>query len=327
MPKPLTISIAMCTYNGERFLQEQLDSFLAQTRLPDELVVCDDGSQDGTVAILEAFAAQAPFPVRLFINPQNLGFSKNFEKAISLCQGDIIALSDQDDVWLPEKLEYFEKIFLDNPIIGLVFCDAIMVDEDLNPLGYSVWDYYGFNFKYSLTFKPGEFTEILFKRSAIAGAMVAFRTVVRDFIVSSANGWVYDQWIPFAASIHVGVAATPKKLNIYRQHGGQCCGLKLYNSIDSFKISISFSRDHYNNLAKKWTNALSHLKSNNKSIVNNKILCAIERKIDHLKTRAQMPRERLKRFPIIFVELITGRYKKFSSGWKSALKDFFWQLG
>jgi len=99
-----TVSVALCTYNGAAYLGEQLDSIVAQSRPPDELVVCDDGSTDGTVGLLQAFVPEAPFPVRLYRNERNRGFAKNFERAISLCTGDFIALSDQDDVWKPEKL-------------------------------------------------------------------------------------------------------------------------------------------------------------------------------------------------------------------------------
>ena len=81
-----TISIAMCTYNGEKFLSEQLASILRQSYLPDELVICDDKSQDGTTSIIEEFAAKAPFPVRLYKNEVNLGYKKNFEKAACLCR-------------------------------------------------------------------------------------------------------------------------------------------------------------------------------------------------------------------------------------------------
>ena len=95
-----TLSVAMCTYNGSRHLSEQLESIGTQTRLPDELVICDDCSSDDTIRIIERFSASAPFAVRLEINTQNLGSTKNFEKAIRLCQGDLIALADQDDVWL-----------------------------------------------------------------------------------------------------------------------------------------------------------------------------------------------------------------------------------
>src|SRR5213080_381833 len=99
-----TLSVALCTYNGAAYLGEQLDSIVAQSRPPDELVVCDDGSTDETVEVLETFLAEAPFPVRLQRNEANLGFVKNFEQAISLCTGDFVALSDQDDVWMPGKL-------------------------------------------------------------------------------------------------------------------------------------------------------------------------------------------------------------------------------
>src|SRR5258708_37621369 len=102
--KEQLLSVAMCTYNGARFLPEQLESIAAQTKLPDELVVCDDRSTDGSVEIIRSFAQRAPFEIRLDINANNLGSTKNFEKAIGLCQGEIIALADQDDVWCPQKL-------------------------------------------------------------------------------------------------------------------------------------------------------------------------------------------------------------------------------
>jgi glycosyltransferase involved in cell wall biosynthesis len=105
----------MCTYNGSRHLKSQLDSISAQTRLPSELVICDDASSDDTVPIIEQFAASVPFRVRLDVNAQNLGSTKNFEKAIQKCKGDLIALSDQDDVWLPRKLEVLEAEFQSKP--------------------------------------------------------------------------------------------------------------------------------------------------------------------------------------------------------------------
>ena len=92
-------SVAMCTYNGARFLGAQLASVAAQARAPDELVVCDDRSTDETARVVEEFAAAAPFRVRLHVNERNLGTTRNFERAVSLCEGDLIALSDQDDVW------------------------------------------------------------------------------------------------------------------------------------------------------------------------------------------------------------------------------------
>ena len=91
-------SIALCTYNGEKFLREQLDSIALQTLLPDELVACDDRSCDSTMEILQEFRERVSFPVHIHQNEENLGSTKNFEKAIKLCSGDIIALCDQADV-------------------------------------------------------------------------------------------------------------------------------------------------------------------------------------------------------------------------------------
>ena len=129
------VSIALAAYNGQRYIREQLDSFAAQTRLPDQLIVCDDGSNDRTVAIVEEFAASAPFPVTLTRNPKRLGYSDNFERAISLCDGDVIFLSDQDDVWFPEKIATALEAFAANPAAQVVINDQILTDEWLRHRG------------------------------------------------------------------------------------------------------------------------------------------------------------------------------------------------
>ncbi|MFT5276204.1 MAG: glycosyltransferase involved in cell wall biosynthesis, partial [Saprospiraceae bacterium] len=127
----MKISIALTTYNGAAYLQAQLNSYLVQERLPDELVVCDDVSTDETVTILEAFKKTAPFQVRVIINELNLGFTKNFEKALLNCSGDLVFLSDQDDVWYPEKILVVVKAFLQNPDKYLLIHDGDLVDENL----------------------------------------------------------------------------------------------------------------------------------------------------------------------------------------------------
>lgn len=131
----MKISIALATYNGAAYLRGQLDSYIAQERPPDELVVCDDASSDNTVFILESFKKNAPFQVRLINNKTNLGFTKNFEKALSRCTGDLIFLSDQDDVWFPEKIRFVEKAFIENPDKWLLVHDGELVDEKLVSYG------------------------------------------------------------------------------------------------------------------------------------------------------------------------------------------------
>src|SRR5581483_2986961 len=127
----MTLSIVMATFNGAAHLPRQLRSLAAQERLPDELVVSDDGSTDQTATILHGFAEQAPFPVRLLTNDRPLGSTANFEVAIAAATGDIIAPCDQDDVWYPEKLKRIEAAFDATPRPSLVFSDADVVDEQL----------------------------------------------------------------------------------------------------------------------------------------------------------------------------------------------------
>ena len=129
------VSIAMATYTGERYIREQLDSFAAQSRLPDELIICDDGSNDRTVAIVEEFAAAAPFPVTISRNPERLGYSDNFARAIAKCAADVVFLSDQDDVWFADKIAYVMAAFDAAPDAEVVINDQVLTDEKLQHSG------------------------------------------------------------------------------------------------------------------------------------------------------------------------------------------------
>lgn len=129
------LSIAMATYNGAQFLETQLRSFLDQSRRPDQLVACDDGSSDETVAILEEFGRAAPFEVKVQRNPQNLGHEGNFGQAIALAEGDIILLADQDDRWDAGKLATVEQEFERHAEALLIVNDVRMTDGELNPTG------------------------------------------------------------------------------------------------------------------------------------------------------------------------------------------------
>ncbi|MEY4711793.1 MAG: hypothetical protein RIS88_1243 [Pseudomonadota bacterium] len=127
---PATVSIALCTYNGERFLDLQLQSLLAQTVQPEELVVCDDASSDRSLEIVEAFARQAPFPVRVWRNSQNLGYVRNFEQAIGHCSQDLVFLCDQDDLWDPRKIEIIKSVFESEPEVGLCLHDFVRINAE-----------------------------------------------------------------------------------------------------------------------------------------------------------------------------------------------------
>jgi glycosyltransferase involved in cell wall biosynthesis len=129
-----TISIALATFNGGAYIQEQLDSLASQLLLPMELVVSDDGSNDQTIDLIQNFSRVAPFPVKLVQNRERLGYGLNFLNAASLCAGSHIAFCDQDDVWLPQKIARISSI-LQSGSFDLVAHSAKVVDRQLNLLG------------------------------------------------------------------------------------------------------------------------------------------------------------------------------------------------
>jgi glycosyltransferase involved in cell wall biosynthesis len=130
-----TVSIALASYNGARFIEAQLRSFADQTRPPDQVVIRDDGSTDDTAAIVARFAETAPFTIDFQRNPERCGYTRNFEGAVAACSGDIIFLSDQDDVWLPNKLQTILDAFVQHPRHQVIVNDQILTDGDLNHTG------------------------------------------------------------------------------------------------------------------------------------------------------------------------------------------------
>lgn len=124
----------MATYNGARFLGRQLESFSQQTLLPSELIVCDDGSTDATVSIVNEFARSAPFPVRVVENPARIGYTANFLQAARMCRGNLIALSDQDDEWLPAKFERVLQASRESDALLFAHAEEWM-DENGKPMG------------------------------------------------------------------------------------------------------------------------------------------------------------------------------------------------
>lgn len=131
----MKISIAMATYNGAKYLREQLESFNTQIRKPDELVVCDDASTDETIDILNEYKSNVSFDMQVYVNPANLGYVQNFNKALSLCTGDFVFLSDQDDVWFKDKISTLAEEAAQDLHSVVFMNDAELTLQDLTPTG------------------------------------------------------------------------------------------------------------------------------------------------------------------------------------------------
>lgn len=316
------LSVAMCTYNGAKYLQEQLDSIAAQSRLPDELVVCDDGSTDATLQILENFQKKFLFTVRVYHNETRLGPTKNFEKVITLCEGDIIALSDQDDVWMPHKLERLEEMLKKHPEAGYVFSDALVVDEMLCPLGYTMWENISFTARQRKCFKQGYQIEVLLKYNVVTGATMAFRAELRDWILPISEKWVHDAWIALVVSATSARGIfIEEPLIKYRQHFGQVIGGEKIGLLERFQRALSTKAEAYSFEKNKFLQVLTRIISIEG--VNRNIRVLIEAKIQHLGARHTLYEcASLEGAKIVLQELLVGRYHKFSS-YKSVAKDLF----
>jgi glycosyltransferase involved in cell wall biosynthesis len=218
------ISVALCTYNGERFLSRQLASMQQQTRLPDEVVICDDCSTDSTIEILQDFAASAWFPVKITRNELNLGFVANFERAIRLCQGDLIALSDQDDIWDPMRLQRSEQEFLAHPEVGLVFSDADIIDDQDQLTGARLWQNFGFEGERKQRLLAGDYT-VLVRNRFVTGATIMFRSRLCENCLPFGSGWLHDEWLAPSAAAVANVLPIDSPLIRYRKHTSQQVGL------------------------------------------------------------------------------------------------------
>ena len=319
------VSIAMCTYNGAENVLAQLQSFATQTKLPDELVICDDASTDATVEIVRKFILDAPFPVHLLVNEWNLGFASNFAQALNKCSGDIIFLSDQDDVWMPEKLQEFVDVFSKNPTVGLVFCDALLVDAHLTSLGQT-WGqsrHFGKRHQKALTGVNGGSIILKDPTWMAAGATMAFRAVHRACVEPIPAGWTHDAWIATVVSAYSQVALIPEPLNQYRQHAMQVYGASASsNAKKSQALARGASSDHFNATVMRYQQLQDRLASCGRSISAEKFSRLVQMKLTHWRSRLEIRQcSLLRQSWLILQELVSLRYLRYSQGWKSCALD------
>ncbi|MDW8262939.1 MAG: glycosyltransferase family 2 protein [Phycisphaerales bacterium] len=315
------MSIAMCTYNGADYLRPQLESFLAQSRRPDELVVCDDGSSDQTVEILREFARAAPFPVRIFENRTNIGLHANFAQAFARASGEIVLFSDQDDLWQPQKLARFEQEFAASPTVGLVFCDARVVDRQLQPLGHTHWDTVHFCERCRAIVRQGRAFELLLRHSFVAGATMGVASRLRPALLPVPAPWPFDGWVAVAASALAETRIIEQTLNEYRQHPTQAIGGRRKGLWRRYVEARRAVDERYHLRVAEMADSLKRRLLEQGVPASDQRILLVEAKATFARQRAAMRRSILKRYPLLIGQLLRGRYHQFGQGWRSAAMD------
>jgi len=201
------ISICITTYNGEKYLKDQLDSLVKQSIKPYEVILQDDCSIDKTVEIAKTYKDK--LNLNIIINEANLGFKKNFELVLSKATGDLIAPCDQDDIWLENKLEILASQIGD---YSLAYSNSLLVDSDGNSLNKRISDRLKNNFTDTDT--PINF---IYANSISAHAML-FKKELLKYIFPFPQVMYFDAWIGAVASSFGGVKYVDIDLVQYRQH-------------------------------------------------------------------------------------------------------------
>jgi glycosyltransferase involved in cell wall biosynthesis len=228
----LSISVAMATYNGGAHLGDQLRSVAVQTRLPDEIVVGDDRSSDDTLRVVDEFACLSGLKFQVHVNAERLGSTQNFVQVFSRCTGDIIVLSDQDDIWRPDRLAKIESAFINNPHASYVFSNGWLIDEADRPLGRSLWEAALFSAKELALFRGGKGTDVLLRHNVVTGAAMAVRRSALAKAIPIGHGWIHDYWLAWILETSGGGVPIDEPLISYRQHAAQQVGL--------FRLSLPF---------------------------------------------------------------------------------------
>jgi glycosyltransferase involved in cell wall biosynthesis len=235
----IKVSVALCTYNGERYLGDLLDSLCSQKAIPFELVVSDDCSTDSTIQLINDFKHSAPFNIRILINKNRRGVIQNFENALSACNGEYIALCDQDDVWKQDKFEILLKVIGqmgNKPGHGpyFVHTDLDLTDSQLNKTGVSFLEHQGLRPPEEHQYKT------LIAQNYIPGCSTLFSRDLLEYALPIPEAAVmHDWWLALIASMAGEIRYEPSRTVLYRQHEGNVLGSEARFSIATLRKIIA----------------------------------------------------------------------------------------
>ena len=329
-------SVALCTYNGAPYLLDQLQSLANQSQLPGELIICDDGSVDQTVAMAEIFATQSPFPIHIYQNPTTLGVTRNFERAITLCSGDVIFLCDQDDVWTTMKIEQTCDFLRYHPQAKAVFSNATLLNADGLSLDKTIWEVNFFNKLTRDAWQSGLSFDISLLSNRIPGCVLAIRRSLLATALPFPHPTVYgmhDWWLVLAASASDSLLFLDQTLVGYRQHSGQLVGTLPRKTTNPVLVPTTRPPNRQSRKLSELLNQIQFLTEVHQYFSYNgdvppSAIRKVEAYRDHLCSRYQARTMSIARVGPILVNLWKGHYHQYkrpgtdwSDPWRTVISD------
>jgi len=275
----LSLSVALCTFNGERYVAEQFDSILSGDLLPTEIVVADDGSTDGTLAIVrDALARAQSLGITVTLLPDRLGrgVTANFERAIAATTGEVVVLSDQDDVWHPSRLANVDAAFSADPDLLFQHNNARLVDETGTPLGLTLFTALEVTESDREQINADNGFDVYLHRNLATGATVAFRRTLFDLASPLPSEWIHDEWLAIIASAVGTVRVTDAEVIDYRQHGSNQIGVAAPTLLYRAQRMLATSPDRNSTLARRaevlsdWLDAAPAVTAEKRAAAHNK---------------------------------------------------------
>lgn len=320
----LAVSVALCSRNGARFLPAQVQSICTQDFLPRQIVLSDDGSTDGSVAVVRDTMAQCgvaqSIELTVFENTAPLGVTRNFEQAVRACRHELIALCDHDDVWHPGRLARMVAPFEARPELLLLHSDARLVDAQLAPLGMTLFQ--------ALEVKPAELAavaqgrafNVLLRRNLVTGATTVLRRALLETALPFPQEWVHDEWLGVVAAAIGRVDVLAQPLIDYRQHGNNQIGARRLSLSEKItKAFVPRGTKHVDRLRR--AQALLERLQSLEQLVPEAYVRTQREKVAHQRFRAELPAWRPARVLPVLWEAAHGRYSRFGRGGYAIAQD------
>lgn len=322
------ISVALCTYNGEKFIREQIESILSQTHPVHEIVISDDGSTDDTLNILQEYVSTASLREQINIvllkNSSPVGISANFQACIAATSCDWVLLCDQDDIWHKDKVEILIGEITNHSTAKLFCTNAELVDELGFSLGYSLFHSLKISTKEIDLLQSNRAFEALLRRNLATGAtMLVNKSVFRKAVPFPPN-WIHDEWLSIVAAYESEFMLINLKTIDYRQHSQNSIGarrLSLRRRISKYREPRNERNEHLVLRAEELLNFIEINCDVTPGEAKNKFAKLARNYLGFHQNRLRLNSLRIHRFAPVIKYLMQGEYSKFSRGCKDALKD------